>query len=118
MDILPSLSPQTTTDCSRICFAFTQLGHHSIPLVPWLEARTSHTIFNEIVLLEGAPDLLASLELSPNLVPLLEPGDILIDGGNSYYIDDNDVDRGEKFVREEILPALAQILEQRPLVFQ
>src|SRR3954469_9245443 len=23
-----------------------------------------------------------------DLVPLLEPGDILIDGGNSYYIDD------------------------------
>ena len=22
------------------------------------------------------------------LVPLLEPGDILIDGGNSYYVDD------------------------------
>ena len=24
----------------------------------------------------------------PNLLPLLEPGDILIDGGNSYYVDD------------------------------
>ena len=34
------------------------------------------------------PAAVVDQDASPTSTPLLEPGDILIDGGNSYYVDD------------------------------